>query len=108
MPYAIRSAVALFKRYASPICGAKFLQVLSAYSISDLKKQGLEGEQLQSGAAPSAKNFQSWNITKRGLGINFDAYQVASYADGPQYVLVPYSSLKELINPEGPVGQFAK
>ena len=88
--------------------GAKFLQVISAYCIPELRKKGLPGEQLETGAAPSAKNFQSWNITKRGLGINFDAYQVASYADGPQYVLVPYSSLKDLINSDGPLAQFAK
>lgn len=89
---------------------AKFIQAISTYCIADLKKQGkgLPDEEIQRGAAPSAKNFQSWNITKRGLGINFDAYQVGSYADGPQYVLVPYSALKDLINPEGPVGQFAK
>jgi len=42
------------------------------------------------------------------LGINFDAYQVGPYAAGPQYVLVPYSALKDVINPDGPVGQFAK
>jgi hypothetical protein len=53
-------------------------------------------------------NYQSWSITRRGLGINFDSYQVGPYAAGPQFVLVPYSTLKDLINPEGPVAQFAK
>ena len=47
-------------------------------------------------------------ITRKGIGINFDAYQVGPYAAGPQFVLVPYSTLKDVINPEGPVGQFAK
>jgi hypothetical protein len=65
-------------------------------------------EEIQNGAAPNAKNYQNWTITRKGLGINFDAYQVGPYAAGPQYVLVPYSSLKDLINPEGPVGQLAK
>jgi hypothetical protein len=45
---------------------------------------------------------------RRGLGINFDSYQVGPYAAGPQFVLVPYSALKDLINPEGPIAQFAK
>ena len=92
--------------------GAKFLPAIATYSIGDLKKQaqdkGLLDDQIESGAAPSAKNYQSWNITKKGLGINFDAYQVGPYAAGPQYVVVPYSSVKDLINPEGPVAQFAK
>jgi hypothetical protein len=92
--------------------GAKYLQAIANYCIADLKKQakdkGLLDEEIQNGAAPNAKNYQSWTITRKGLGINFDAYQVGPYAAGPQFVLVPYSSLKDVINPEGPVGQFAK
>ena len=92
--------------------GAKYLQAIANYCIADLKKQakdkGLLDEEIQNGAAPNAKNYQSWTITRKGLGINFDAYQVGPYAAGPQYVFVPYSSLKDVINPEGPVGQFAK
>ena len=90
----------------------KFLPVIATYSIGDLKKQakdkGLLDDQIESGAAPAAKNYLSWNITKKGLGINFDPYQVGPYAAGPQYVMVPYTILKDLINPEGPIAQFAK
>jgi hypothetical protein len=92
--------------------GAKYLQAIATYCIADLKKQGKEkgllDEEIEKGAAASAKNYQSWTITKRGLGIDFDSYQVGPYAAGPQFVLVPYSTLKDLINPEGPIGQFAK
>ena len=92
--------------------GSKYLQAIATYCIADLKKQGkdkgLMDEEINNGAAASAKNYQSWTITKRGLGITFDAYQVGPYAAGPQYVLVPYSSLKDVINPEGPIGQLGK
>ena len=92
--------------------GAKYLQTIASYCIADLKKQskdkGLLDEEIQRGAAASPKNYESWTITRRGLGISFDPYQVGPYAAGPQYVVVPYSSLKELINPEGPIAQFAK
>ncbi|HET9713071.1 MAG TPA: DUF3298 domain-containing protein [Pyrinomonadaceae bacterium] len=92
--------------------GAKFLQAIATYSIGDLKKQakdkGLLDDLIESGAAPAAKNYLSWNITKKGLGINFDPYQVGPYAAGPQYVMVPYTTLKDLINPDGPISQFAK
>jgi hypothetical protein len=92
--------------------GAKYLQAISAYCIADLKKQasekGLFEDQIQEGAAPNAKNYQSWTISKKGLGINFDTYQVGAYAVGPQFVLVPYSALKDLIKPDGPIGQFAQ
>ena len=92
--------------------GVKFLQAISTYCIADLKKQAkdksLFDDQIESGAAPVAKNYQSWTITRTGLGINFDAYQVGAYAAGPQFVMVPYSALKDLINPDGPIAQFAK
>lgn len=94
--------------------GAKYLQTLSSYCITDLKKQSkehsgsLDDTTITDGASPAAKNYRSWTITKKGLGINFDAYQVGPYAAGPQFVMVPYSALKDLINPDGPVGQFAK
>ena len=92
--------------------GAKYLPAIANYCIADLKKQakdkGLEAAEIENGAAANAKNYRSWTITRKGLGINFDAYQVGPYAAGPQFVLVPYSSLKDLINPDGPVGQFAK
>jgi hypothetical protein len=92
--------------------GAKYLQAIATYCIADLKKQakdkGLLDEEIEKGAAAKSDNYESWTITKRGLGIHFDAYQVAPYAAGPQFVLVPYSSLKDLINPDGPLAQFAK
>jgi hypothetical protein len=89
--------------------GAKYLQALAQYCIADLKKQSkakdnmLPDDEIQSGAGPSAKNYRSWKITRKGLGINFDAYQVGPYAAGPQYVLVPYANLKDVISTEGPI-----
>jgi hypothetical protein len=77
--------------------------------MADLKKQSkakddmLPDDEIQSGAGPSAKNYRSWKITRKGLGVNFDAYQVGPYAAGPQYVLVPYANLKDMINTEGPI-----
>src|SRR6185503_6161473 len=92
--------------------GAKYLQALSAYCIADLKKQSKEKElledQIKEGAGPTAKNYESWTITPRGLGINFDSYQVAPYAAGPQFVMVPYSTLKDLIKPDGPIAAIAQ
>ena len=95
--------------------GAKYLQSIATYCIADLKKQkatekgqALTDSEIDNGAAPVAKNYQSWTITKKGLGINFDAYQVGPYAAGPQFVMVPYAAVKDVINPEGPIAQFAK
>ena len=93
--------------------GVRYLQAISSYCIKDLKKQSqskgslLEGP-FESGAGPVAKNYQSWNITRKGLEITFDAYQVGPYAAGPQTVIVPYSALKDLIKPDGALAQFVK
>ncbi|HEX5887437.1 MAG TPA: DUF3298 domain-containing protein [Pyrinomonadaceae bacterium] len=95
--------------------GAKYLQPIASYCIADLKKQratekgqALTDSEIDTGAAPTAKNYESWTITRQGLGINFDAYQVGPYAAGPQFVMVPYAVVKDVINPEGPIAQFAK
>ncbi len=96
--------------------GAKYLPALSSYCVQDLKKQSkkkgadgmLDDDWIQRGAGSDANNFRSWTITKNGLGINFDSYQVGPYAAGPQYVRVPYTALQEIIKPDGPVAQFAK
>jgi len=96
--------------------GVKYLQALSTYCVADLKKQSkakgadgaLDDTSINTGAAPTANNYHSWSITKQGLGINFDSYQVGPYAAGPQFVKVPYSAIKDLINPDAPLGQFAK
>jgi hypothetical protein len=95
---------------------AKYLQTISAYAIKDLKAQSktvgpdsmLTDETIQGGAGPDAKNYKSWTITRKGLAITFDSYQVAPYAAGPQQVLIPYSALKDLINPDSALGRFVK
>lgn len=94
--------------------GSKYLQTLSTYAIADLKKQSKEkGDALtdadiQTGAGPKGENYDKWTITRRGVGINFDAYQVGPYAAGPWSVVVPYANLKDLINPDGPIAQITK
>lgn len=94
---------------------SNYLSVISAYCIKSLKDQFkkdkdsmLDEETLKSGAAPRADNYRASAITKKGLWITFDPYQVAAYAAGPQTVLVPYSALKDIIKPDGPVATFAK
>ena len=96
--------------------GAKYVGALATYCIEDLKKQSkaqgadgmLDDDWIQRGAGPDATNYDNWSITKKGLKITFDPYQVGPYAAGPQHVLVPYSALKDIIRPDGPAGQFPR
>jgi hypothetical protein len=85
------------------------LQTISGYVIKELKKMlgpEVDGDWIERGAAPDSENYRSWNITRRGLSITFDPYQVASYADGPQVVLIPYAALRNIINVDGPLGKI--
>src|SRR5712691_9228631 len=94
---------------------SKYLSAISSYCIKELKDRSkkdkdsmLNDDMMKSGASARADNYKAWTITKKGLWITFDPYQVAAYAAGPQTVLVPYSALKDLIKPDGPVGSLAK
>jgi hypothetical protein len=96
---------------------ALYLKTLSDYCVKDLKRQFREGgwsepEQMDAGidegAAPNAENYRSWLVTRRGLAVTFDPYRVAPYAAGPQHVFIPYSALREIIDPDGPLAPFVK
>jgi hypothetical protein len=93
---------------------SKYLTAIANYCMKELKERSKKedamifGDQIESGAGPRADNYRAWSITKKGLWITFDPYQVAAYAAGPQYVLVPYSALKDIIRQDGPIANFAK
>ena len=94
---------------------SKYLSVISTYCINDLrgrfkkdKDSMLDEDMMKSGASPRADNYRAVSITKKGLWVTFDPYQVAAYAAGPQHVLVPYLALKDIIKSDGPVAALAK
>jgi hypothetical protein len=81
--------------------GSNYLEVISAYCISQLETRDLGFEATNPGAAPTLENYRNWNITMDGLMITFDEYQVAAYAAGPQVVVIPYADLARLIQTPG-------
>ena len=93
---------------------SKYLTAIANHCLKELKERAKKpdsmifADQIETGAGPRADNYRAWSITKKGLWITFDPYQVAAYAAGPQYVLVPYSVLKDIIKPDGPIAMFAK
>lgn len=89
---------------------ANYLGVISSYCISNLRDRArresdsmIDEDMMKTGAAPQASNYQACAITKKGLWVTFDPYQVAAYAAGPQHVLVPYSALKDILKTDGPL-----
>jgi hypothetical protein len=94
---------------------SNYLSVISTYCITNLRERAkkdqdamIDEDMMKSGASPRADNYQACAITKKGLWVTFDPYQVAAYAAGPQHVLVPYSALKDIIKPDGPVAALAR
>jgi hypothetical protein len=89
--------------------GSDYLGVIAGYSIQELKKnQEILFSNFEAGASPEPENYAAWSITPKGLLVIFEEYQVAPYAAGPQYVLVPYPALADILDPSGPLAQFAK
>jgi len=85
---------------------SNYLRVISDYCISALKRElgaNADAEWINTGAGPKLENYGGWNVTRKGLEITFDAYQVASYAEGDHEVVIPYSTLKNISAPDGPL-----
>lgn len=88
---------------------SNYLKIISDYCITALKKQmrdtenGIEPDEqmIQEGASAKSENFEAWNITRKGLVITFDPYQVGPYAAGPQVVVIPFSILKNIMKKDG-------
>lgn len=71
--------------------------------LADSMGEMADEEWIRSGAGPDPGNFSAWSVVPGGLRIVFDPYQVASYADGPQTVVVPWASLAGVLDPAAPV-----
>jgi hypothetical protein len=85
--------------------GSPYLQTLSQLSRVDLKAQSKQGD-VGYVYQPVADNFSKILPRKDGLTIYFEEYQVASYAAGPQQVVIPYAKLKDIINLNGVLGMY--
>jgi hypothetical protein len=84
---------------------SKYLETIASYCMAVLSQREIGFELTSAGAAPTPENYRNWNITLDGLMITFDTYQVAPGAAGPQTVIVPYSELEAMLDPEGPLPQ---
>ena len=49
---------------------------------------------------------ENWNLLTEGLRINFDVYEVAPYAAGPQFILIPWGDLAGILDTNGPAAGF--
>jgi hypothetical protein len=88
---------------------SNYLGVISNYAMQALKEKlgdETDADWIESGAGAKLENYQSWTMTRTGLEITFDPYQIASYAAGTHEVVIPYTVLKDVIEPTGPLGRI--
>jgi hypothetical protein len=89
------------------LLGGDWLRVLSSACVRELRRQKA-GWVLNENAGPkvnvfNAKNLSAFNMDRRGLIIHFDPYAVDCYAAGMYHVEIPWSELKDVVDPKGPV-----
>ncbi len=84
-----------------------YLITIANFCAAELQKRdiGFDGTFSQ-GAAPLPENYLHWNISADGLLITFEQSQVTAGAAGPQTVLIPFTELAALINPQGALAKF--
>lgn len=81
----------------------KYLEILSRYCRNDLVKRGIataDDEWMLKGSTPEVENYTVLLPGPKGITVTFVPYQVGSYAQGTQEILVPYSVLKGVLNPD--------
>jgi hypothetical protein len=104
----------LLRPYATPLefqdlflPDSKYLQFVSDYCIASLHSQlpntlrvdfpDKKDPWIIQGAAPRIQNFERFLVTKNGLRIIFDAYQVGSYAEGRREVFIPANAISNFL-----------
>ncbi len=87
---------------------SNYLAYMANYARNILLRRLSNKEMIDTGTAPDTENYSNWNIKPEGLLITFDEYQVAPYVNGTQTVLIPYSVLKPMLEPDAAIAACVK
>ncbi len=88
-----------------------YLRTLADQATAQLTEQfaGLGGDApFPEGVAPTTANYRAWWLTPAALAIGFPAGQAGAYALGDQTVTIPWSDLRAVVAPAGPVAALAR
>jgi hypothetical protein len=93
--------------------GSNYEKLLSDYCLRDLKKQYRDeewatDERLQLSVEHVVGDEEQWTITPDGLDLIFDSSEIGPSGAGETNVVVPYSALRRVIRPDGPLAPFAR
>ena len=84
---------------------SNYLEFIADFAHKELGKQFKDDSMLANGTSPTSQNFANWNFNLNGLRFTFDEATVAPAVNGMQSVLIPYSEMKKLIDPESVLGK---
>lgn len=89
--------------------GTPYLKIISDLSRNELKTRDLGSDEVwqKRGTEPRTSIINTFTIDATTLTIIYPAYQVAPYAAGPQRIKIPFSRLRSIANPDGPVARVA-
>jgi hypothetical protein len=101
------ATVALADLMTSPAAGAAVLSTQSRALLPAALIGDVDAGAINAGTTPIMANFEkAWAFTSAGLELTFQEFQVASAVSGTPSVVIPWASLKSVINPSGPAGPF--
>jgi hypothetical protein len=101
------ATVALADLMTSPAAGAAVLSTQSRALLPAALIGDVDAGAINAGTTPVMANFEkAWAFTSAGLELTFQEFQVASAVSGTPSVVIPWASLKSVINPSGPAGPF--
>ncbi len=84
--------------------GSKYLEAISDFCTSDLKKHLPAEEFFPEGIRPIAGNFKCFYVTPTALTVVFPPAQAAPYSAGTQESAIPLGRLAKILDPSGPLG----
>lgn len=82
-----------------------FREIREIPTGADLKGAGFEFENNQFSLNDKTDRFA---VTDKGLLFYFNNYEIAPYVDGPTEVLIPYTKIQNLIDPNGLLSMHVK
>jgi hypothetical protein len=101
------ATVALADLFTTPDAGAAGLSTQSRALLPAALMGDVDTAAINVGTAPAISSFdKAWAFTSSGLRLTFQELQVASAASGTPSIVIPWASLKSVINPSGPAGPF--
>ncbi len=101
------ATVALADLLTTSAAGAAALSTQSRALLPGVLMGDVDAGAINAGTTPVMSNFEkAWTFTSAGLKLTFQEFQVASAASGTPSVVIPWASLKSVINPSGPAGPF--